>query len=560
MLGSGLVTRSQLESVLQSGGGDALYDTLAARGILSQDELRRAAAHVAGVSFVSLSPHDIPLEVLSLIPEPVARTYNVVAYNQDGNTVEVALLDLADLDKVAFLREQHSYTILPRLTTSASIKQTLHAYQKLLKEKFKALLEGGAHAVHALIGHALLSRATGVHLDLRETGLLVRYRIQGLLHEAMLLPREAAQIFERLKEMADLSLTLNAPQEGGFKAELGGGESALVRVHSLPAHTGERIVLHLTPERSRRSGFTLESLGLHGRALDTVHALLQQRDGLIVVAGPLGSGTTTTLYTMLDIVSERGGAVATVEEEIEYALPHAAQTKVRRELGLDTAATLRAVLRQDPDIVMVGNLDDQKAAALALSAAARGVLVLAGVDAPCAADAIDKLRGWGASPLALAATVRGVVGVQVVRKLCNKEREEYKLARVESAPLEVGVGGRAGANFGRILAALKEEGVADKDAQWKELLFARASACPQCESGPDNSGAGYKGLVGLQEVLPVTAPVGEVLKEGAGAARVEEVAREDGMLTLAEDGLFKAAQGLTSVEEVLRVTAGPPLA
>jgi type IV pilus assembly protein PilB len=547
LIANGLVTRTQLRDIFAEGQETALYDALAARGIISEDELRRAAAHVAGVSFVILQPHDIEPEVLALIPEPIARAYNVVAYSREGNRVEVALLNLADLEQVAFLREQGGYTVLPRLTTADSLKRTLHVYQKHLKENFKALLSNSAHAVEALIRHALLSHAAGVHLDLRETGLLIRYRIRGLLHEAMLLPKETAHIFARLKNMANLSLTLHVPQEGAFKTELGGGESALVRVTTAPAHMGEKMTLHITPEGSRRQGFTLESLGLHGRALDDMHKLLVEQGGLIVVAGGEGGGKTTMLYAMLDMLSGRDAAIATVEEEIEYALPHAAQTRVRPDIGLTPAAALRAVLKQDPDIVMIGDVANSEVALMAAGAAARGVLVLAGIEAPSAAAAIERLRGWGTLPGLIASTLRGAVGVSLVQKLCGREREEYRLARVESAPLEAAspVGG-AGANFGRVLAALKEEGVVDKDKQWKELLFARATSCNECEGG-------YRGLVGLQEVLPVTALIKELLKEGAEPAKIEEQAREEGMLSLAEDGLFKAAQGITSVEEVVRV-------
>ncbi|HVV14817.1 MAG TPA: ATPase, T2SS/T4P/T4SS family [Candidatus Paceibacterota bacterium] len=540
LISNGLVTRAQLADVLSAGQGEALYDTLAARGVVSQDELRRAAAHVAGVSFVSLSPHDIALETLSLIPEPLSRVHNVVAFRQEGNVVEVAMLDLGSLEHLAFLRDQKGFTVLPRLTTSDSIKQTLRAYQQRLKENFKALLQNSAHAVDALIRHALLSNAGSVHLDLHQTGLLVRYRIQGMLHEAMLLPKEAAHIFERIKEAANLSLTLHVPQEGSFKTELSGGESVSVRVAVSPTLSGDRMTLHLAPERSRRQGFALESLGLHGRALEDAHALLRTRDGLIIVAGPLNAGKTTTLYTLLDILSERGVSVATVEENIEYALPHVAQTQVRSELGLTSAAALRAVLRQDPDIVMLGDVADEQTAALAAQAASRGVLVLMGIEASSAAAAVGKLRDWRIPSSLVASVLKGAIGVQVVQKLCTKEREEYRLARIESAPLE------PKANFGRVLAALKEEGIVGKDMQWKELLFARASSCEECAGG-------YQGKIGLQEVLPVTAPIKDALKEGAGAERVEEIAREDGMLTIAEDGLFKAAQGTTSVEEVVRV-------
>jgi type II secretory ATPase GspE/PulE/Tfp pilus assembly ATPase PilB-like protein len=300
------------------------------------------------------------------------------------------------------------------------------------------------------------------------------------------------------------------------------------------------------PEHAPRQGFALESLGLHGNALDGVHTMLHSRSGLVVVAGLAGAGKTTTLYTLLDALGRSDAVVATVEEDMQYTLPHVIQTVVRPELGLTSAAALRAVLKQDPDIVMVGDLRDSDAALVAAQAAARGVLVLAGVEAPSAAGAIERLRTWGVSPLTLAATLQGVIAVEVVQRVCGKGAEEYHLARADSAPLEQASGGRAGADLGRVLAALKEESVVGKDVAWKELMFKRATQCEACLDG-------YQGKIGLQEVLLATAPIKELLRTEASAEDIDKEARGEGMLTIIEDGLFKAAQGVTTVEEVLRV-------
>ena len=542
LIDSGLMTRGQMADASARAQEEdiPLYTTLSRGGFLAADELCRALAYASGVSFIQLAHDDISTQALMLIPEPIARTYNIVAFRLSDNTVEVALLDLNDLEQVNFLREKRGLTVVPRLTTAESIKRALHIYQKHLKETFAALLEHSTNAVDALIHHAILSYASGVHLDLHDTGMLVRYRIQGMLHEAMRLPADAAQMLGRLKELAKLSLTLHVPQEGSFKVEVDGGDNVRVRVATAPTASGERMVLHLAPERLSRNGFTLESLGLHGNALEEAHQLLEHRSGIILVAGRAGAGKTTTLYTLLDNLSHREASIATVESEIEHRFPHIAQTQVRPDIGITYASGLRALLKQDPDIVMIADLNDEKAAALAASAASRGVLVLAGVEAASAAEAIEQLRSLSIAPALLAATLRGVIGVEVVQKLCKEEREEYRLSRAEGEPME------ARANFGHVLALLKEEGVVDKDKQWKELLFARAVACSKCEGG-------YIGHVGLQEVLLVSATTKEMLLKGAPAQEIEEAARQEGMTTTIEDGLFKAAQGITSVEEVVRV-------
>ncbi len=542
LIDTGLMTRGQLFDATERARQESapLYTTLSRGGYLAQDELRRALAYASGVSFVQLGHDDISTQALMLIPEPVARAYNIVAFKLSGNTVEVALLDLADLERVGFLRQMRGLTIVPRLTTAESIKRALHIYQKHLKETFAALLQHGTNAVDALIHHAILSYASGVHIDLHDAGMLVRYRIEGVLHEAMHLPAEAATMIERLKELAKLSLTLHVPQEGSFKVEMEGGEHVGVRVATAPTDRGERMVLHLTPERATSAGFTLASLGLHGKALEDAHHLLQAHSGMIVVAGRAGAGKTTTLYTLLDNLSHRDVAVATIEEEVEHRFPHIAQTQVRPDIGVSYASGLRALLSQDPDIVMVADINDEKTAALAASAASRGILVLAGIEASTAAGAVEKLRSLGVAPHLLAAILRGVIGVEVVRKLCKEEREEYRLSRAEGEPME------ARANFGHVLAQLKEEGIVHKDLPWKELLFARAEPCSKCEGG-------YTGQVGLQEVLPITETIKEKLRLGAPINEIEALAREEGMTTVIEDGLFKAAEGITSIEEVVRV-------
>ncbi|HVZ75980.1 MAG TPA: ATPase, T2SS/T4P/T4SS family [Candidatus Paceibacterota bacterium] len=540
LVGNGLVTRSQLADVMQSGQGEALYDALVKRGIIAEDELRRAVAHASGVEFVQLEPEQISFETLSIIPEPLARAHNIVAYAREGNRVEVAMLDLDAFDKISYLRRDYGLVPVPRLTTAESLRKTLRTYQKYLKEKFASLLAQSEQTLNALLAHALLSNAHGVHLDLRETGLLVRYRIEGLMHEAMLLPKEAGHIFERIKNLAKMSLTLHVPQEGSFSTELFGGETAHVRVHSAPTASGESMLLNLRRVYQTRKGFALESLGFHGASLDAVHTLLTKRSGLILIAGRENAGKTTLGYTMLDELGRRAVSIATVETEIEHRLPHVLQTEIRPDLGITSAAALRAVLRHDPDIIFVGSIADDDTALLCVQAASRGVLVIGCIESPSAVAALERMRAWVPSKL-FASTLQGIVAIDIVKRLCPHEKEEYRLSRAEGAPLE------PLANFGRVLAALKEEGIVEKDMQWKEVLFARAHPCPECEGG-------YRGLVGLQSVCMTSRALADSIYRDAPGYDLLAQAREEGMLTLEEDGLFKAAAGITSVEELVRAS------
>ncbi|MBC7836389.1 Flp pilus assembly complex ATPase component TadA [Acetobacteraceae bacterium] len=528
LIDSGTLSRRQLSDIGETNA--PLYDTLLSRGIISQDELRRAVAGVSGVPFVVLGHDDIATEALLYIPEPIARTHNLAGFRVQGGDLEVALLDLEDLSAITFLQEERGVRILPRLTTADSLKRALIAYHKHLKEKFADSLRSKSDpigAADALLAHAMLHRASAIHISAREfprlaedsprfseagvesrrvSGqgeLLVRYRINGKMFDAMTLPREAAGIIERFKELANISLTLPTPQEGSFRARSGVQEEMRVRVSTMPNMHGERAVLQLTPVAGTlsRKGFTLESLGFHGESLESVYRTLSNSSGLVLVEGSEGSGKTTTLYTLLDILSTPHRLLATIEEHIGLHLPHTEQMEVRPEIGLTMDAGLRAILKQDPHVVMIDSIRDTKTAALAASAASRGAFVLAGTQ--------ENFKDAGAKML---------LRTRVVGKVCQNCKENYHLSRTEAAPFD----GKA--NFGRVLTALKEEGIISNEVQWKDLLFSHAVGCTECDSG-------FTGALGLQEV---------------------EVGGKIAGLTLAEDGLFKVIQGLTTIEEVTR--------
>jgi type II secretory ATPase GspE/PulE/Tfp pilus assembly ATPase PilB-like protein len=537
LVDSGLMTRGQLADIAGS-EDDSLYSILARRNIIEEDALRRAAAHATGTAFVVLAKkEDISPTALLYIPEPISRTHNMLAYRLEGGVLEVALLDLDDLAQLKPLNLP--FRVRPRLTSRNSIKHGLLYYQKILRERFGSLLQQGTQAVDALIHHALLSSAHGVHIDISTTA-LVRYRIGTMLREAMQLPLHVAlQLSERLKMLAKLLPTSTSLQEGRFKFEKE-GETHIVHVSALPTANGERMVLRLARESAGTSGFALTSLGFHGATLEQAQALLREPAGLIIVAGPEGGGKTTTLYTLLDQLDHHDLSIATIEERIEHRFPHVAQTHIRPELGLTTVAGLRAILRQDPDVVMIGAIRDADTLALAAHAASRGVLVLAGIEAASASAALDSLRSLGVSPLLLASSLRGVIGVDVVKKLCPYDKEMYLLSRAEGAPLE------PYATFGRVLETLKNEKLVDDDKQWKEILFARAVSCSQCEGG-------YKGATGVQEIISISSQIKEMLLGGASGSQIEEEARGEGALTMAEDALYKATLGQTSVEEVFRL-------
>jgi type IV pilus assembly protein PilB len=566
---SGLVTRKDIDAAEKAAKEEkrSFAEALISSGVISEDDLRRVESYVLGVPFVSLKETKIPFEVLSLIPEPVARNHNIIAYKKLDGSLEVAMLDTADLSAIDFIRKKVGLKILPRLTDTESMKSALLQYQKTLKDEFGDLIakessalkiiaeEGGedvseadlkkmaedlpvVRIVDTLLRHAIIQGASDIHIEPMETELLVRYRIDGILHDAMTLPKHAGPtISARIKVLSNLKLDeKRLPQDGRFKMEMD-GQKVSFRVSVLPTFFGEKIVMRLL--REKRSGFTLEGLGFHGQALERVHDATKQTTGIILVTGPTGSGKTTTLYTVLDIINTPEVNISTIEDPIEYQMPRVNQTQVKPDIGFTFANGLRSLMRQDPDIIMVGEIRDQETASLAINAALTGHLVLATVHTNSASATVARLMDMGVESFLLVSTLRVAVGQRLVRRL-TEDKEQYTLSQKERDEL-----GKL-CDLDKILGVLKSEKVVKSNATWNSVPFYK----PKETKDPDD---GYKGRLGIHEVLYVSPTIKELVLSSGTADAIEKQAREEGMLTMVEDGIFKAALGQTSVDEVLRI-------
>ena len=326
------------------------------------------------------------------------------------------------------------------------------------------------------------------------------------------------------------------PQDGRFGAEAG-GEKISFRVSVLPTYYGEKIVMRLL--RDSISGFTLESIGFHGLALERMHEAMRATTGMVLACGPTGAGKSTTLYTLLDIVNTPNVNISTIEDPIEYQMKRINQTQVKPEIGFTFANGLRSLVRQDPDIIMVGEIRDKETAALAVNAALTGHLVLSTLHTNSAAGAIPRLLDMGVEPFLLASTLRVCIGQRLVRVL-SQDKEKYELSRDEQLQMERSV------DAGAVLKALKDEKAVRKDAAWKNIPFYRPKETAENPSG-------YSGRKGIYEVLPMSSTIKELVMKNSTADDVDKQAKSEGMLTITEDGIFKAAQGLTTIEEVLRV-------
>jgi type IV pilus assembly protein PilB len=458
--------------------------------------------------------------------------------------------------------------VLPRLTDTESMKSVLLQYQKSLKAEFgdiiqketdslKTLMEetgeGGESAsdlkklaedlpvvriVDSLLRHAILQDASDIHIEPMENQVLIRYRIDGMLRDAMVLPKDAgSSITARIKVLSNLKLDeKRLPQDGRFKVE-SENQKVSFRVSILPTYFGEKTVMRLLKENA--GGFSLEGLGLHGEGLERVHEATRLANGLILTTGPTGSGKTTTLYTLLDLLNTPDVNISTIEDPIEYQVARINQTQVKPEIGFTFAQGLRTLVRQDPDIIMVGEIRDEETAALAVNAALTGHLVLSTLHTNSAAGAIPRLIDMKVEPFLLVSTIKVIIAQRLVRRL-SSSKEQYFMNKDELGQLAKTV------DVDRVLQFLKEEKVVAENATWEKVPFYRAKPSKDSEDG-------YGGRVSIHEVLKMTSTIRDLVIKGASSDEIEAQAKKEKMTSMLEDGIFMAAQGFTTIEEVLRV-------
>lgn len=549
-----------------------LGEALMMAGKISEDDYRRMQAYLMAIPFVDLKTQKLSFDVLALIPEPIARSHNIVAIKKKGDTLEVAMLDSDDLSAIDFVKKKTGLKILPRMTNTESMKAALIQYQKSLKADFgdiiqqeaatlKMVAQDGVAAgeeasaddlkklaedlpvvriVDTLLKHAAIQGASDIHIEQTEFEVVVRYRIDGILRDAMILPKSAgSSITARIKVLSNLKLDeKRLPQDGRFRIELN-DEKISFRVSILPTYFGEKTVMRLL--RETVSGFSLESLGFHGPALDVVHEGTNMAEGLLLTTGPTGSGKTTTLYTVLDILNKPDVNISTVEDPVEYQMKRVNQTQVKPEIGFTFANGLRSLLRQDPDVIMVGEIRDNETASLAINAALTGHLVLSTLHTNSAAGAIPRLIDMKCEPFLLVSTLKVIIAQRLVRKL-SKNKEKYLLTKDELASIGKKI------DMERVLKSLKDEKIVDQKIEWKDVPFYKPKPDSESEDG-------YHGRVGIHEVLRMSSAIKDLVIKGGTSDEIQEQARKEGMLTMIEDGIFQAVQGLTSIEEILRVVS-----
>jgi type IV pilus assembly protein PilB len=590
LVGADKITSDQLTALKEQEKNEKkpLQDLAINGNFISEKDLTKLYSDEIDIPYVELNPKEIKREVLKLVPERIARQYGVVLYGvEEDGTKLLAMEDPDDIVAINFLQKQLGNKIKVNIAPASAIQAALDQYrgsigseltQVIVPEDDEAtdeeevseedLAEDSpiAQTVNLLIEYAIRSGASDIHIEPRDSFVSVRYRIDGILREANKLPKKVHNaLISRIKILSNLKIDeRRVPQDGRFKIQIGSGVYAL-RVSTLPITEGEKVVMRILDESSKAA--TLEELGYWGISLDNINKAIKQPHGMILVTGPTGSGKSTSLFSTLSLLNKPSVNISTVEDPVEYKIPGANQVQTNAKAGMTFAAGLRALLRQDPNIIMVGEIRDTETSGLAVQAALTGHLVFATLHTNNAATCLPRLLDMGIEPFLIASTVRAVVGQRLVRKLCIDCREEITpdmatlkqiseiygigsggimkhIHDLEKQALEGGIGKT---NSGK--AKVDTSTLSTTESKITRIFKAHEGGCETCGH------SGYKGRMGIYEVLENSSDIQKLIVGNATSEVIQQQAVKEGMVTMQLDGFIKALRGQTTIEEILRVTA-----
>lgn len=577
---TGAATEEQIKHLKEEGANSrrSLQDLVIQNRLVDEDTLTKAFADYAKLPFIELEPRDIPSDVLGKIPERIARQYNAVLFQiDDDGTMHLAMDDPDDVQAVDFIQKQIGENTKIYLATHSNILACLENYRGDVNEELNEVIDIQrddssenqtvseadlaedspiAQTVNLLLEYAIRSNASDIHIEPREEYVQVRYRIDGVLKEVNRLPRNViGALTSRIKILSNLKIDeRRVPQDGRFKIKVAGKQYAL-RVSTLPITDGEKVVMRILDESNQ--AVTLQELGYWGHSLEVITDALTEANGMILVTGPTGSGKSTSLFSILTILNTPDVNISTIEDPVEYKISGVNQTQTNSKAGMTFASGLRALLRQDPNIIMVGEIRDSETANLGVQAALTGHLVFSTLHTNNAATCLPRLLDMGIEPFLIASTVKAVVGQRLVRRLCPTCRKSFQPAAEEAAAITRLFGLKGDQTFGYIheleAQALKQNigaatPLSTTDTTIATLWRATPEGCDDC------SHTGYKGRIGIYEVLGATDPIQKMIVSNATSNQIQDQAVSEGMMTMQTDGLIKALRGETSVEEVLRVT------
>lgn len=550
----GLLTRQIADELKLSSinSGTSIIAILQQKSLVSEDDLLAAKAAAYHVPFISLIGRGISPEILTFIPEPVARKYRIIPFELDKklNKLRVAMTDPLDLPVIEFLEAKSGKSILAYLAKETEIVEKIDEEyaQGLSVEVTEALKESSesaiktidtaqigqiikeapiAKVVATILEYAVKGRASDIHVEPAETRTRVRYRIDGILHEKLALPKTVHEaVVSRIKILSNMKIDeRRIPQDGRFNFKLGPEEVDL-RVSTLPTVHGEKVVMRLL---KKTGGIPdLPDLGFRGPSLKNLEIAITRPHGIILVTGPTGSGKTTTLYSILQRLNTAKVNIVTLEDPVEYEIVGLNQVQTNPQAGLTFASGLRSFLRQDPNIILVGEVRDTETTNLAIQAALTGHLVFSTLHTNNASTAIPRLLDLGAEPFLIVSVLNAVEAQRITRRICTVCKESYTPTNEIVSDIQ------------KVLGKLLPEGK-------NELVLYKGKGCKEC------SNTGYLGRIGIYETIIVTPSIAKLIIERSTAEAIEAKAVEEGMITLKQDGYLKIIDGITTLEEVLRV-------
>ncbi len=547
LLSKDLVTEENLQKAIaiQKKTGERLGDILLKYGYVKEEDLLEALSIQLGIPSAKIDSYDIDPSVVEIVPKKIATKHRIIPLFRVENTLTVATADPLDVYVLDFLRHKTGLQIQTVLAKGSDIDRAIEKYyrvgdslneviqeidvdetpQEEMHDTFQDSSEEGASVikvVNLILAQAIRDRASDIHIEPDEKVLRVRYRIDGLLHEAFKLPKKFHTVVaSRIKIMAKLDVSeKRLPQDGRFQYQ-NDGKVVDLRISILPTVKGEKVVMRILD----KAGFILDidKMGFSKKVAQKWNELIHRSQGLLLITGPTGSGKTSTLYASLNEINTPEKNIITVENPVEYNFPLINQVQVNEKAGLTFAKGLRSILRQDPDVVMIGEIRDQESAEIAIRAALTGHLVLSTLHTNDASSAVTRLIDMGVEPFLVASSLLGIMAQRLVRQICPNCKQEFPLAPEEIRSLHLPEG-------------------------FHGATFYKGKGCRNCH------GTGYQGRLGIHELLVVTNDIRRAIVKESSDETIRKIAIENGMDTMRRDGLRKAAQGLTTVEEVLRVT------
>jgi type IV pilus assembly protein PilB len=546
---------------------------IAEKNLVGEEDLTRVSATAMGVPYVNLNSIQVPEDIIKLLPKETAETYMAVPFGMQSGRLAVGMLDPTNIQAVDFLSRKVGHTITVYLASRASIDHVLAQFHndvaadvadaidvakvddhpKVESKNPKAmqnLVQDApiTRALNAILDYAAQARASDIHIEPREKELKIRYRIDGILVETMTLPKSIEPaLISRIKILSNLRIDEHRiPQDGQFQISSNGREIDL-RIAISPVVWGEQVVIRLLDKTG--TVLTLESLGFRGRAFRNISTGIHKPHGMTLSTGPTGSGKSTTLYAIVQELKDVSINIVTLEDPVEYKMDGINQIQVNPDVGLTFASGLRSILRQDPNVVLVGEIRDKETADLAVQAALTGHVVLSTIHTNSAAGVLPRMLDMGIEPFLIASTINTVIGQRLVRKLCEKCKQPVDSNEAETKSVIETLGEVLPASKAEVEKVKKDIGydvipLADD----KTFKLYKAVGCKECSKG-------YRGRIGIYEVFSMSDEMEKLLLQHATTSDVQKQAAKDGMLTMKQDGYFKALNALTTLEEVARVAA-----